>query len=111
LDRWLYFTINKMGGKVYITRSVIEHDLSVMNYDEFMTEHRYRNILQYETLFMKTFKSRTEYCVFCLRLAKRVMYLYCTVNNKAYAYMTLSHLLKLLSGTPRPASDSPNKKA
>jgi hypothetical protein len=48
---------------------------------------------------MKTFKSRIEYYVFCLRLAKRVGYLYFTVNNKAYACMTLGHLFKLISGS------------
>lgn len=96
LDRWLYFIIHKMGGKVFITHSVIEHELSIMNYDLFMNEMRYGNILKYETLFMKTYKSQAEYFVFCLRLLKRCIYLYFTVNNKIFASMTFSHLKKIL---------------
>lgn len=93
LDRWLFFIINQMGGKVYVTDSIIEHELSVMNYDKFMNEQRYHNILKYEAIFMKSFKSRTENYVYYLRLLKRSVYLFITVKNKRYSLITLHHLM------------------
>jgi GT2 family glycosyltransferase len=99
LDRWLFFKIHEMGGKVFITDSIIEHELSVMNYDKRMSERRYSNILKYETLFMKTYKSQGEYCVFCLRLLKRSVYLYFTLKNKSFAAMTFSHLKRIILGS------------
>ena len=99
LDRWLFAVIGARGGKVYVTDSVVDHELSILNYDKFMTEKRYANILKYETVFMKEFKSRTEQYVYYLRLVKRVIYLFFTAENKNYSLMTLNHLKKVLSGT------------
>lgn len=93
LDRWLFYTINKMGGKVYVTDSVIDHEVSVMNYDKFMNEQRYLNILKYETLFMKTYASRIENYIFYLRLVKRAVYIFFTASDKKYSLMTLRHLI------------------
>lgn len=96
LDRWLFFTINNMGGKVYVTNSIINHELSVKDYNKFMNEERYRNILDYETLFMKSFMSKPENYIYYLRLMKRVLYLFFTVNNKKYSWITLDHLGNIL---------------
>ncbi len=96
LDRWLFITINKMGGKVYVTDSIVDHELSVMNYDKFMNEQRYQNILRYETIFMNTFKSKADRFVYYLRLLKRIIYLSITVNDKKYALMTLRHFKNVL---------------
>jgi len=96
LDRWLFITIENTGGKVYVTDSVVEHELSVMNYDKFMTEERYANILKYEIVFMRTYKPRLERYVYYLRLVKRVIYLFVTVKNKRYSAMTLRHLANVL---------------
>jgi GT2 family glycosyltransferase len=96
LDRWLFSTIEHAGGKVYVTDSIIDHELSVMNYDKFMNEKRYSNILKYETIFMDSFKPKAEKYVYYLRLLKRVLYLYFTVDNKKYSLMTLRHLKNVL---------------
>lgn len=101
LDRWLFLTINNMGGKVYVTDSIVEHEVSVMNYDKLMNEKRYYNILIYETLFMKSFTSRIENYIFYLRLIKRAVYLFFTVSDKKYSLMTLRHLMGIIM--------SPNK--
>ena len=99
LDRWLFITINIMGGNVYVTDSVIDHELSVMNYDKFMTEQRYSNILKYEAIFMKSYKSKAEIYIYYLRLVKRVVYLFVTVKDKRYSFMTLCQLKKVLFST------------
>jgi GT2 family glycosyltransferase len=108
LDRWLFITINNMGGKVYVTDSIVDHELSVMDYDKFMTEKRYANILKYEIIFMKRYKSKVERYVYYLRLVKRVIYLFFTVNNKRYSLMTLRHLKNVLLASKK---DVPNERA
>jgi len=96
LDRWLFLTIHNMGGKVYITDSIIEHESSVRNFDKFMNEKRYYNILKYENIFMKSYKSRIENCIFYLRLIKRSVRLFFTVNDKKYSLMTLLFLMSII---------------
>ncbi|MBI4349901.1 MAG: glycosyltransferase [Elusimicrobia bacterium] len=98
LDRWLFASINKRGGKVYVTDSVVEHELSILDYDRFMSEKRYANILTYETAFMREFKPGIERYVYYLRLVKRIVYLFFTAGNKSYSLMTLNHLKEVLSG-------------
>lgn len=96
LDRWLFFTINKMRGKVYVTHSIFEHDLSIANYDEFMNEVRYLNILIAETTFMTLYKSKIENCVYYLRLIKRAVYQYFTIKDKKYSVLTLRHFVSIV---------------
>ncbi len=96
LDRWLFLVINEAGEKVYVTDSIIDHELSVMNYDMFMSESRYRSILKSETLFMKIYKSRIENYIFYLRLVKRAVHQFFTVSDKKYSLMTLRHLTKIV---------------
>jgi GT2 family glycosyltransferase len=96
LDRWLYITIFNQGRKVYVTDSVIDHELSVMNYDKYLNEQRYKNILKYETIFMRSYKSKAEQYVYYLRLVKRIIYLFITVSDKKYSVMTFHHLRNIL---------------
>lgn len=96
LDRWLFLTINNMGGKVYVTDSTIDHESSVRNIDKLMNEERYYNILKSEALFMKFFKSRIENGIFLLRLIKRAVYLFFTVKDKKYSLMTLRFLIAII---------------
>ena len=96
LDRWLFYTINKMGGKVYVTDSIIEHELSVMNYDKYMNKERYLNILNAETLFMKSYGSQIENYIFYLRLIKRTVYQFLNVSDKKYSKMTICHLMRII---------------
>lgn len=101
LDRWLFLMIGRMGGRVYVSRSIVDHELSVMDFDRRMTEERYRSILEYEAFFMDSYASRVENWVFYLRLIKRAVSLYLTVREKKYSWMTLSYLLELLGSGPR----------
>jgi len=101
LDRWLFLTINKMGGKVYVTDSIIDHEVSVMNFDKLMNENRYKSILKYETLFIKSFTTKIENYIFYLRLIKRTVYLLFTASDKKYAIMTLRHLCSTIMSTKK----------
>jgi GT2 family glycosyltransferase len=101
LDAWMFNAIYSSGRKVYVTDSIIEHELSVLSYDRFMTESRYQNILKYETIFMRSFKSKAENYFYLLRLLKRTVTLWFTVKNKRYSMMTLRHLVTLIFRSSR----------
>jgi GT2 family glycosyltransferase len=97
LDRWLFHTIETLGKKVFVSDSIIDHELSVMDFDNLLSPGRYANIMKYETLFMKSYKPRVENWVYYLRLLKRTVYLFFVARNKEYARMTFRHLLSIVS--------------
>lgn len=96
LDRWLFNTIYSFGKKVYVIDSIIEHDLSILNFDKFMNEKRYLNQLKYETVFMEAYKTKIENIFFLIRLLRRSLVLLFTAKNKNYFKITLKHLLSLM---------------
>lgn len=98
LDRWLYMTIRNIGLKVYVTNISIDHQLSVLNYDQFMSTQRYSNILKYETFFMKFYKSKGENMVYLLRLVKRAFVMFFSKKSRIYSSLTLIHLKEILQG-------------
>lgn len=96
LDRWIYYVINKYGGKVFITDIIIEHELSVMDYSKFVDEKRYSNIMTYETYFMQLYKSKLENLVYYFRLIKRIISFSLKKETQKYSHMTLKHLIFIL---------------
>lgn len=96
LDRWLYHIIHKMGKFVFVSNTILEHELSIMNYGKLLNKKRYENIMKYETYFMFFYKSNTENFIYYLRLIKRTIYLFFKEKNKIYAYLTLNHLVNNL---------------
>lgn len=96
LDRWLYMIIYKRGGKVLVTNSVIEHELSIMDYSKFVSSERYYNIMIYETFFMNMYKSKPENFVYYLRLVKRIISFSFSRKTYKYSILTLKHLNSLL---------------
>lgn len=96
LDRWLFHTIETSGGKVFVSDSIIDHELSVMDYNKLMNINRYSNIMKYESLFMRDYKTKTENYYYYLRLLKRSILLFFTATNRVYSKMTFLHLIDLL---------------
>jgi GT2 family glycosyltransferase len=96
LDRWLYMSIYRSGGKVLVTDIIIKHELSVMDYNQFMTEKRYLNILFYETCFMSFHMSRAENLFYYIRLLRRSIFMFFQGTTRCYSKMTLNHLLDIL---------------
>ena len=96
LDHWIFNAIHSSSSKVYVAELPIKHELSVLDYDNLVTEQRYSNILKYETMFMRSYKSRLENYFYLIRLLKRTLTLLFTVRNKKYSAMTFSHLLSLV---------------
>jgi GT2 family glycosyltransferase len=96
LDRWLFLTIEKNKGIVYVSNSLIEHELSILDYDKFVSENRYNNIMKYETFFMKLYKSKSENFIYYLRLLNRILIFSLSEKNKMYAKLTWCHLKEIL---------------
>jgi GT2 family glycosyltransferase len=99
LDRWLYLKIKEKGGAVYITDSHIKHELSVLDYDKFINKERYVNIINYESLFMKLYKSKPENIIYYVRLLKRIFSFGFGPNKRIYSNITLRHLFSLIFQT------------
>jgi GT2 family glycosyltransferase len=97
LDRWLFLMIYKDGGGVFISDSKIEHDLSVLNYKDFINEERYENIMMHETLFIKIYKSYGENFIYSLRLISRAILFYFDRNKRKYSIATFQHLKKIFT--------------
>lgn len=93
LDRWLFDSINKNKCSVWVSDININHQLSVTNYDKYISTDRYRNIMKYESLFIKNYRSNLEVCIYKIRLIKRFFFLFFAFKNKKFAYMTFFHLI------------------
>ena len=96
LDRWIFYTIHQHQGHVLVTDIEIEHELSVMNFEKYISEERYKHIIQYEELFMHKYNSRVRNFLYYLRLFYRVITLYVEQGNKSYSIITMNHLWHVL---------------
>ncbi len=92
-DSWIFHFIYLKGRKVYIASVKIEHELSIFDYDKFMSAERYLNTLKYEALFIRSYKTKLENLFYPIRLIKRTITQFFTIRNKKYSLMTLRHLL------------------
>lgn len=97
LDRWLYKKVYILKRQVLVTDIVVEHELSVMDFDKFISEARYMNILKYESKFMIDNCSFFENIVFRLRLFLRSIRLYLSANNKNFSLITVKQIFNFLS--------------
>lgn len=93
LDHWLFYKIYQQGWKSEVIDVTLEHDLSVMNYNQ-ISLHRYMSILDSEILFYKKFKTEL-YKQYKRQLMKRVVKQVIMVKNKQIALYTIKKLLNL----------------
>ena len=96
LDRWLFMKIYKEGKNVFVTKSVVEHDLSIMDYGKSVSAKRYNNIMVYETIFMMLYKSKSDNIIYIIRLIKRLLFFAIDVKKWKYFLLTYEHLKSLI---------------
>jgi len=96
LDRWIYHKINEISGEVYVTDIRIKHELSILDYDNLISIERYKNIIYYESLFMKNYKSAFENIIFHVRLLFRAINFFYNKKNKSYSLITFNFFVKSL---------------
>lgn len=97
LDHWLFYEIYKHGMYVCISSASIIHQLSVSNHNLFMTEQRYKNILEAEMIFMKSYTTTVDKLLYALRLIIRALKQVLTVKNKVYSKMTIKVFAKFVT--------------
>ena len=93
LDRWLFHTIRKDKYNIWISNITLKHELSITNYDKYISPDRYLNIMKYEAIFIRNYRNKFELYFYKIRLLKRIFFLLFTVKNKSFAYMTFNHLI------------------
>ena len=71
LDHWLFRQIYAAGKKVAVSDCILEHNLSVHDYQRNIDLARYRSILAGESAFMTAHKSKLQIPVYLLRLLAR----------------------------------------
>ncbi len=88
LDHWLCHTIHSLGEKMYVSTLVIDHELSVSNYNQ-VSEQRAQNILNAEMLFYRKYKPWYEQILYIIRLLLRSCKQFISVTNKQIARNTM----------------------
>jgi glycosyltransferase involved in cell wall biosynthesis len=96
LDHWIFHTIYKLNKRVYVQQALLQHELSVSDFDRFVTEERYANILAAEWLFYKRCKSLLERCVYVFRLSFRILYRSAKVQNKKLGIVLIKHFAHVI---------------
>ncbi len=73
LDAWLYTHLSFLGKRVYVAGDLqIEHELSLLDYDNRLSLARFQNHLQAESAFYDLYRGRLEGMVLTLRLTGRL---------------------------------------
>lgn len=93
LDHWIFSTIHSNNKSIFISESVVDHELSIMDYDRWMNLERYENILKAEMLFLKMCRPKYEKYFYMVRLLKR-MKVQLFDRNKALFYKSTLRTFK-----------------
>lgn len=88
-DRKLFAQIWQRRRKVYVSGAMLDHELSIFDYDNRVTEGRYRDILKYEWMFQQECKKKRDHVVLLARLLYRSAKLFVRARNKQFALLTL----------------------
>lgn len=92
LDHWLFFSVYQSGHFVYLMNVVIEHDLSVMDYNSISLD-RYISISESENLYYRSYQKK-QYKNYRKHLKLRVLKQLVFVKNKRIMKQTLKLILK-----------------
>jgi hypothetical protein len=93
LDFWVYHQIYKRNKLIFLLDSKIEHDLSVLNFEENMTIDRYVELILAEKKFFNELGFGYKY-VYRFRLLLRAIKQCLIFENKEFSKITLKHLFK-----------------
>jgi len=94
LDHWLFNQIRINEKNVYIIDSTIEHNLSLLTYEDSISLQRHVTFLNAERLFIKNELTFFHYFFYKFRLFLRLIRQILVFKNKEYPKITLKILLK-----------------
>lgn len=95
LDRWFYMKVYENKGKVYVSKSIIEHNLSIMDYNNSVSINRYKNILNYEILFILKYTKFIDILFFKFRLLIRSFKFLIIHKNINFAFITFINFINI----------------
>ncbi|MBU4451034.1 MAG: glycosyl transferase family 2 [Actinobacteria bacterium] len=98
VDHWIFYKIFTCRKKVFILDSIMEHELSVTNYNMYMSKERYKNILNSEILFINLYSPKLEKMVYILKLIIRSFKQLIFIKNKNYFYITCIAITNIVIG-------------
>jgi glycosyltransferase involved in cell wall biosynthesis len=96
LDHWVFSTIYSNSKSVYISESVVDHELSIMDYDRLMNLERYESILNAEVLFLDMCRPKYEKYTYMARLINRIKDQAIDRNKRKYLKTTWRALKRIL---------------
>jgi GT2 family glycosyltransferase len=82
LDHWLFKMINNSRKRVYVSKLVLQHELSVSNMDSGLTVKRYKNVLRAEREFTNHYLPTLWRYVLVPRLLARALKHLIVTRNK-----------------------------
>ncbi|MHC5229584.1 glycosyltransferase [Enterococcus sp. LJL99] len=96
LDHWLFWEIGQKQKKIKVLDTILEHDLSVLNYRT-VTIGRYESIISAETLFYKKYQIG-KFSTYKKHLLLRALKQFLTVKNRKIWHRTVAEYLSLMRG-------------
>lgn len=93
LDYWVYYQVFKRKKSILLLDAKIEHDLSVLNFEEKMTEARYKNLILAEKIFFRELPFSYQ-LAYRIKLLMRAAKQYVFFKNKTFSKITINHLIK-----------------
>lgn len=94
LDHWLFRKIYELGKQVFVSSSIIQHNLSIANLNEGMTLDRYQNILDAEMYFTNHYLEKSWQIALPLRFVARSLKHLIRTRDRAFSLMMLSAAAK-----------------
>jgi GT2 family glycosyltransferase len=83
LDHWLFKMINNSRKRVYVSKLILQHELSVSNMDSGLTVERYKNVLRAEREFTNHYLPKLwRYVLIPRLLARASKHLIMTRNKR-----------------------------
>lgn len=99
-DWYIFHQLHRAGKKVWRAAGIrLDHQMTVMDYDNLMSVQRYRLLLRAEEAFTDLYRSPLEGSLQTLRLALRVAKQRLKWRNPVYSRLTLKCLIRRLFTT------------
>lgn len=96
LDHWLFWKICQNQKEINVLDTILEHDLSVLNYQAISID-RYESIISAETLFYRKYHTE-KFFFYKKHLLPRAIKQFLTVKKRVIWRRTISEYLRLLRG-------------
>ena len=96
LDHWLFRQIYLAGKRVSVSQCLLDHNLSVQDYQHSVSTTRYRSILTAEKLFVTTEKRHIEIPVYLIRLMLRALKQLVIYRRPKLAALTCAMVVEMI---------------